>query len=323
MGLAVRVCGIGVVRSPDEGPSTSEGFTTRIAEAVATVSQPGTQVRLFHVIEEAAVLAARDALFAAGVRLPFGGDAIGVVVGVEEGIDGIKAEYFRGLLKDGPLGASPIAFPFTTPNTIAARIAILLDLRGENTTVSGGSLSGAQALGLAFESLRDGRCGAALAGGATWVQQVFLDALAVVGRNENGQLGWGACFLLLKSDAASGGNADGVGQLLGYAEGVGKDDIRDAVQGCLQAAGVAPEGVQVVRVASTGDPRSLVGALHRAGARAPIVQSPSSFLHSASFPMAVAEATEQTTGGVSGPVLVVGTDCLAGAAAAIIGRGGR
>lgn len=321
MGLPVRVCGIGVARSPG-GAGASEGFARRLAEAVAAVSQPGAQVRLFHVIEEAAVLAAREALVAAGVSLPFGGDAIGVVLGVEEGIDGIKAEYFRGILKDGPLGASPIAFPFTTPNTIAARIAILFDLRGENATVSGGSLSGAQALGLALESLRDGRSGAALAGGATWVQPIFLDALAVVGRSESGQPGWGAGFLFLKSEATSAGNTDGVGQLLGYAEGVGKDDIRDAVQGCLQDAGLAPERIESVRSASTSDPRSLVEPLHRAGARAPIVQSPSSSLYAASFPMALAEVMEQAADAASGPVLVVGKDCLAGAAAAIVRRGG-
>jgi len=322
MGLPVRVCGIGVARSPGDEAGERAGFAGRVAEAMAAVSQPGAQVRLFHVIEEAGVVAARDALVAGGVSLPFGGDAIGVVVGVEEGIDGIKAEYFRGILKDGPLGASPIAFPFTTPNTIAARIAILLDLRGENTTVSGGNLSGAQALGLALENLRGGRCGEALAGGVTWVQPIFLDALAVVGSSESGHAGWGAGFLFLKSGATSAGNTEGLGQLLGYAEGVGKNDIRDAVQECLQDAGLAPERIASVRVASTSDPRSLVEALHRAGARVPILQSPSCFLYAASFPMAVAEVMEQATDVATGPVLVVGKDCLAGAAAAIVRRGG-
>jgi hypothetical protein len=38
--------------------------------------------------------------------------------------------------------------------------------------------------------------------------------------------------------------------------------------------------------------------------------------------MAMAEVMEQATEATSGPVLVVGTDCLAGAAAAIVRRGG-
>jgi 3-oxoacyl-[acyl-carrier-protein] synthase II len=111
-----------------------------------------------------AVLAAHEALSRSGIPMPYRGDDLGVVLGVEEGIDGIKARYYQGVLADGPLGASPLTFPLTTPNTIAARISILFDLRGETLTVGGGNVAGAQALGLAVRALRDGYSALTLAG---------------------------------------------------------------------------------------------------------------------------------------------------------------
>jgi hypothetical protein len=294
--------------------------------ALAALSQNGPQIRLLHAIEEVAFLATHEALSRAGVPMPVGGDGIGIALGVEEGIDGIKARYYQGVLREGPLGASPMAFPLTTPNTIAARISILLDLRGENFTVCGGSLSGAQAVGLALEALRHGRSTAMLAGGATSVEQEFLDALSRTGRPERGQLGCGACLLLLQpqlsSEEAGPHDAelprDGAGHVLGYAEGFGKDDIRDAIQGCLEDARLLPEQIGSVRVGSASDHRALVETLRQVGVKASTVRSPSSDMHSASFPMAIAEATGQAAHGTRRPVLVVGTDCLTGAAAAIV-----
>jgi 3-oxoacyl-(acyl-carrier-protein) synthase len=253
--------------------------------------------------------------------MPLGRDDIGVALGVEEGIDGIKARYYRELLTEGPLGASPIAFPFTAPNTIAARLSILLDLRGENFTVCGGSLSGAQAIGLALESLREGRCAAVLTGGATSVEQEHLDALRHLGQPSGGQTECGACLLLLER-RTSADESGGAGQMLGYAEGFGKEDIRHAIQACLEDAGLFPEQIGSVRISSASDLRSLVETLRKVVARAPVIRSPSSRLHSASFPMAVAEAVGQGADGMQGPVLVVGTDCLVGASASIV-RGGR
>jgi hypothetical protein len=281
------------------------------------LSWHGTHGRLVHPIEEMALLAAHDALRLAGVRTPAGGEDIGVALGLEEGIDGIKAQYYREILRDGPLGASPIVFPLTTPNTIAARISIALDLRGENLTVCGGTLSGAHALGIAIETLRAGRTPAMLAGGATFLEREFLDAFAIAGGSEGGLPGCGACLFLLRSPASAGADS-GAGRLLGYAQAVGRNDVREAVQTCLQDAEMAPAQVGSVRVASAHELRSLIEAIRRVGVDAPVIRSPSSGLHSASFPLAVAAALEQAADGPRGPALVVGSDCLVGAAAAIV-----
>jgi hypothetical protein len=296
---------------------------------VTALAQEGAQIRLLHAIEEVAFLAAHEALSLAGLPLPFGGDGIGVALGVEEGIDGIKARYYQGVLQEGPLGASPMAFPFTTPNTVAARIAILLDLRGENYTVCGGSLSGAQAVGLALECLRRGQSTAMLAGGATSMEREFLDALSRAGRPEPAQPGCGACLCLLEARVSAraagphpaprdGRLGSDAGDVLGYAEGFGTNDIQDAVQACLEDARLFPAQVGSVRVASLGDCRRLLEVLRRVGVRASVVRSPSSHLHSASFPMAMAEAAGHAANGTPEPVLVMGTDCLAGASAAVV-----
>jgi 3-oxoacyl-(acyl-carrier-protein) synthase len=315
MKTPVRVTGIGVVRVPGGGVGEPVGRPVGLPAALASLARSAQPVRLVHPIEEVAVLAAYEALTSAGVAMPVGGEDIGVALGVEEGIDGLKAEYYRGLLRDGPLGASPIVFPFTTPNTVAARISILLDLRGENFTLCGGSVSGAQAIGVALAAVREARSRAMLAGGATSVGREFLDALARTGRPDDGQVGSGACLFLLEPSTASTGG--GAGELLGYAEGFGPEDIRDAVQACLEDAGISADQVQTVRVASAGDARALLEALHGIAAGAAVVRCPAPHLYAASFPLAVAEAL-QAAGAIPDPVLVVGTDCLAGASAALV-----
>jgi beta-ketoacyl synthase-like protein len=319
MNPPVRLSGIGIARSSGDGLQADDRPGQRLS---AALSQEGVPVRLFHPIEEVACLAAYEALSLAGVAVPFGKDGIGIAIGVDEGIDGIKARYYQGVLRDGPLGASPLAFPFTTANTIAARISILLDLRGASLTVCGGSISGAQAIGLAMETVREGRSGAVLAGGASSVEQEFLDALGRVGRPDVGPPRCGACLLLLEPQA-SVGKADGMAELLGYGEGFGRDEIKDAIRACLEDAGVPPGQIGSVWVASVFDLRSLVEGLRWVGVTAPIVRPTDPNLYSASFPMTVADAARQAANETPAPVLIVGGDCLAGASAAIVRRGGR
>ncbi len=322
MKAPVRVAGIGIAHAPGGGVGESVDMTRRLAAILETLARTGSPVRLIHPIEEVAVLAAHEALASAALSVPVGGDDVGIALGVEEGIDGLKAEYYRGILKDGPLGASPILFPFTTPNTVAARLSILFDLRGESFTRCGGSLSGAQAIGLAMEAAREGRSRALLAGGVTSVERDFLDALARIGRPGDGQVGSGACLLVLEPSASTGGRS-GTGELLGYAEGVGPEDVRDAVLACLEDAWISADRVKSVRVASAGDARPLLEALRRLMPEASVGRSPAPHLHAASFPLAVAEAM-QAAAAIPGPVLVVGTDCLSGASAALVrGRARR
>ena len=322
MKAPVRVAGIGVVCVPGGGAGEPVDLARRLPAVLAALARTGPPVRLIQPIEEVAVLAAHEALASAGVSTPAGGEDVGIALGVEEGIDGIKAEYYRGILKDGLLGASPIMFPFTTPNTVAARISILLDLRGESFTLCGGTLSGAQAIGLAMNAVREAWSPAMLAGGVTSVGREFLDALARTGRPDDGQAGSGACLFLLEPSTSSGGSR-GTGELLGYAEGFGREDVRDAVQACLEDAGVRVEQVKGVWVTAGGDARALLEPLRRFAAKVPVRRPPAPSLYAASFPLAVVKAV-QAADAIPGPVLVIGRDCLVGASAALVrGRAPR
>ncbi|HMK59997.1 MAG TPA: beta-ketoacyl synthase N-terminal-like domain-containing protein [Dissulfurispiraceae bacterium] len=88
-------------------------------------------IRLVHDIERLAVASVGLALLASGIKCPYGGSDIGLYLGIDDSIEDIKDEYFRRVLADGALGASPLLFPFTSPNALAAQISIAFDLRGE------------------------------------------------------------------------------------------------------------------------------------------------------------------------------------------------
>ena len=314
--FAIRILGVGAVCALDATSAETAARAGRLRAVLTALSADGAPIRLIHEVEELAVLAAHEALRRAGVPMPYRGDDLGLVLGVEEGIDGIKARYYRGILADGPLGASPLTFPMTTPNTVAARISILFDLRGETLTLGGGGIAGAQAIGAAVRALRDGHAAMALAGGATCVEPEFLEAASLVNRCKPGRPGGGACLLLFGRGGAT--DAAGGRRVLGYGEGFGSNAARDAIQACLSDAAIAPDGVGAVRAAAVCDWSALVRALRTAGVGAGIERSPSSDLWAASFPLAVAEAVEQPRPGTRLPVLVVGSDCLAGAVAAVV-----
>jgi hypothetical protein len=319
MAPGVSILGIGTVRIPGGGAAGSDVLAGRLQAALAAAAPDGPPVRLLHPIEELAVVAAHAALSGAGVPIPYGGDDLGIVLGVEEGIDGIKARYYRGVVEGGPAGASPLAFPLTTPNTVAARIAILFDLRGETVTVAAGGVSGAHAVGMAVRDLRDRRLSMALAGGVTCVEQEFLDGLAAVRPSAVGAPRGAACLLALAPGRPPGRATHG--ELMGYGEGFGTGDLTDAVGACLEDARMAPSDVGAVRTAAVRDRPSVVRAVRAAGVAAEIVPSSFADLHGAAFPSAVAEAVALAAPQGGGPILVVGSDCLAGAAAAVV-RGG-
>ncbi|MGE5664156.1 MAG: beta-ketoacyl synthase N-terminal-like domain-containing protein [Deltaproteobacteria bacterium] len=320
MTVPVRIRAVGTASCEgDAGPGARSPFEARLSSPLAELARGGARVRLFCPPEEAAFLAAWDALAASGVSVPVDRDAVGLALGLDEGIDGIKARHSAAVSSEGPLGASPVWFPLTAPNTIAAQLSIALGLRGESHTVCGGTLSGAQAIGIAVQSIRERRHAGMLAGGATWVEAVLLDALARLGRPDGGPPRCAACLLVL---VPGGGNDAGAPEVAGYGEAFGDGEIAAAAAAALDDAGLAPEGIGSILIAGAPDPGEAIERLRGAGLSVRAVVSPSARLHSASFPFAVAEAAGGAVVSPPGPVLVVGADCLGGAAAAVV-TGGR
>ena len=94
-------------------------------------------------------------------------EAMSVVLGIDEAIDGIKAGFFKGIVADGPMGASPVIFPYTSPNAIAARVTIAFAIKGEDMTFASGPLSFLKALSYGSFLVSNGFSGTVLVCGVT------------------------------------------------------------------------------------------------------------------------------------------------------------
>lgn len=99
----------------------------------------------------------------------------GIIVGIDNAIDKVKESYFRGVVKDGPLGASPLLFPYTSPNVLAARATIHFGIKGQDITIVSGPLSFLKAVSYAYCLVSSGRIDLAIVAGVT-----EADAAAVV-----------------------------------------------------------------------------------------------------------------------------------------------
>jgi len=90
---------------------------------------------------------------------------LGLVLGTMFGsVHSIASFDYSGLM-DGPNLVNPMEFPNTVINSPAGQAAIKHKLRGVNSTISAGVVSGLYAIHYAMEFLRFGRAAALLAGG--------------------------------------------------------------------------------------------------------------------------------------------------------------
>jgi hypothetical protein len=83
-------------------------------------------------LERLTVAAVELVLREAGITIPVGKDSVGIYIGIDDAIEDVKNEYLRNIIEEGLLGASPLLFPFTSPNALAAQATIVFDIRGES-----------------------------------------------------------------------------------------------------------------------------------------------------------------------------------------------
>jgi len=76
------------------------------------------------------------------------------------------AEFDRTAIVSGPASVSPMTFANTVINAAAGQTAIWHHLRGANSTIASGSVSGISAIGHAADWINEGRSTVVLAGGA-------------------------------------------------------------------------------------------------------------------------------------------------------------
>ncbi len=140
--------------------------STNTEEALDRLSGRIKQMRLVTTLEQLAVAAVGRAFDDAGIDFPVCNSSIGIYFGIDDAVEDIKNEYFDGILKEGVLGASPLLFPYTSPNALAAQVSIVFDMRGEIVTMPTNH-SSADMIEYASECIAGGYSRMAIAGGIT------------------------------------------------------------------------------------------------------------------------------------------------------------
>lgn len=116
-------------------------------------------------LEEGLMLASIDSALAwAGISRA-DTERAGIIVGIDSVIDKVKESYFKGVAEDGPLGASPFLFPYTSPNVLAARATIRFGIKGPDITIASGPLSFLKAVSYAYRLVSSGRISQVVAAG--------------------------------------------------------------------------------------------------------------------------------------------------------------
>jgi len=263
----------------------TEGVASHLAAEAAdfTGHLSAEELRRLARASQLAVVASRLALADAGVE-PGALPALGLVLGSHLGDFRSSEEFALGYLRRGPLGLSPVVFPNTVMNAMAAQAAIAAGARGPMLTLNQTGAAGEAAVTRAAALIASRRATAVLAGGVDELPRVLYGELARLGatsprgtgtegcwpfdRRANGPvLGEGATVVLLEDEAAArarGANVYAVlagaasGNLPAAAHGFPPRRRRDpaVIRRGLAAAGLGPHDIDAVYCSGSGDPRS-------------------------------------------------------------------
>lgn len=314
---------------------STTGFRSHLGAEVGDVTAHLTpeEVRRLSRVCQLAVVACRLAIADAGVEagaLP----GLGLVLGSHWGDFRSSEQFARGYLARGPLGLSPMIFPNTVMNAMAALAAINLGARGPMLTVNQAGIAGELAVARAVSFIAAGRARAVLAGGVDELCPILFRELARLGttsprgagpegcwpfdRRANGAvLGEGATVVLLETaDGARARGARVYAELTGLAWGnlpapahgfPGRRRREPAViRRALAVAGREPAEVDAVYLTGSGDPAQdaceldLIGAaLGTRGAAGPRLTAltPLAGQHAGLGVLAMAGAAVATLGG--------------------------
>ena len=238
------------------------------------------------------LLAAREAVGASGIqmeRLPPERKSAYIGAGdltktdftdfhaaMREATRGEWAQIDAARLNQASLGAvTPFMLLESLNNNLFSFLTAVFDIRGSSTSLAGLSPTGAQAVGLAFRAVAEGRADAALAVGySAWVNAVALYELhglrllsaardgarsfRPMDRRRDGFLAGegGAAVLLESAEHAAARGAEPLGRLTGYADaqerakdgsfGIPLEAASRAARTALEEAGVAPADLALV-----------------------------------------------------------------------------
>lgn len=173
------------------------------------------------------------------------GEDAGLVLGVNNGSAQSILELTRdSLVKARPEFVKPAQFPNTLMNAASAQCAIWHRLRGPNSTVAAGRVSGLVALNYARRMQRAGRAEAVLCGAAEEFStaRAWLEHHAALNRPAGTVLGEGCAMLLLEPAGRPGrhGRTE-LAELLGLEFGAYREptDAGPTLAGCVRRVLVA------------------------------------------------------------------------------------
>jgi 3-oxoacyl-[acyl-carrier-protein] synthase II len=200
---------------------------------------------------------------------------IGISIGTGLGSSDTVDQFFRSLLKEGPIGAAPLLFQTAVPNAITSHCAIEYGIKGLNITFSHKESSTEMAMTFAYHVLREGRADVILAGGGDELSEPLYHVYSVLGALSPGRgkgaegmkpfdqdrngiiLGEGSGILVLetlehakKRGAKIYAEMAGTG-LSGSVEGVLRYDSKgDSIASAMSLAAGEPQAVDYISAAA-------------------------------------------------------------------------
>jgi 3-oxoacyl-(acyl-carrier-protein) synthase len=261
----VVITGVGVVSAPIVGPSAVLEAYLASPRATAGGVSPAALAEL---IDEASArrLSRASQLTLAAARLAAtdarcgSSQELGVVVGTEFGDLHSTAEFADGYLERGPAGLSPLLFPNTVMNTMAAATAIALSARSLSLTVNAPAVAGELAVARAVAAIGSARAARLIAGGVDQLGPLVTRVLASLGSGD--ARGEGAAFLVLEPlSAARERGVTPLGEILSAASAalparphkVGRSSNSRVIAAALDHARLAPADIGWIYASASGD----------------------------------------------------------------------
>ncbi len=106
---------------------------------------------------------------------------VGISIGTGLGSSDTVDQFFRSLLKEGPIGAAPLLFQTAVPNAITSHCAIEYGIKGVNITFSHKESSTEMAMTFAYHLLKEGRADVIFAGGGDELSEPLYHVYSMLG----------------------------------------------------------------------------------------------------------------------------------------------
>lgn len=190
---------------------------------------------------------------------------LGLVLGTSTGSVASIVDFTRDtFVRERPYLVNPALFPNTVMNGAAGRTAIWYGLRGPNSTIAAGHLTGLVVLRYATRMLRLGYADRLLVGAVEEVSEEVSVAAATVGRADVTAAGGGltplgeGCVVFLIDGRAGGDGAAAeiVDFEFGVAEvgtGAQSAGLARTIRSLLTRTGIRPDDLWLVSLAQSGD----------------------------------------------------------------------